>query len=303
MKILITGASSQPGFKATIEALRRGHEVIGLHRTNPIPVEHERLQKVQMDITDTIALKDLILRVRPEVVMHIAAYGDVDGCERDKQTAWSVNVRATMALAEAAEVVKAFVIYLSTDYVFDGERGNYKEDEPPNPVNYYGLTKLMGEVAVMSRCSRWAIVRTSAIYGLGPGRMNFAKFLIDRLPKGQEVRALVDQYVSPTHGTLLAEALLEIAENNRVGIFHVAGERMNRYDFAVKVAETLGFDKNLIKPAKMEEMKWFAKRPRDSSLSVEKTREALKTDFYSTERAMRVLKEEYERQGSFTSTG
>jgi len=117
------------------------------------------------------------------------------------------------------------------------------------------------------------------------------------------VRALVDQYVSPTHGTLLAEALLEIAENNRVGIFHVAGERMNRYDFAVKVAETLGFDKNLIKPAKMEEMKWFAKRPRDSSLSVEKTREALKTDFYSTERAMRVLKEEYERQGSFTSTG
>ena len=293
MKLLVTGSSSQPGFKAIVEALKRGHSVTALYFKHTIPLEHENLKKIRIDITNSVALQDLIFKERPDVVLHIAAYGDVDGCEKNKRWAWKVNVGATMVLALAAEDVKAHVIYLSTDYVFDGEKGLYCEEDLPNPVNYYGLTKLMGEVAVMSRCSRWSIVRTSSIYGLGPGRKNFAKFLIERLSKGETVKALVDQFVSPTHANLLAEALLEIAEGNRAGIFHVAGERMNRYEFALKVAEELGFDKSLIKEAKIEEFNWFARRPRDSSLNTSKTAERLRTEFSSTERALSELKREY----------
>ena len=294
MKILVTGASSLPGYKCVVEALSRGHEVVALHFTHEIPCEHRALRKIRLDVTDTMRLKDLIVKERPEVVYHIAAYGDVDGCERDRRKAWKINVEATVALAEASELVNAFVVYLSTDYVFDGERGMYREDEPPCPVNYYGLTKLMGEVAVMSRCSRWAVVRASSIYGLGPGRKNFAKFLIEKLSKGEPVKALVDQYTSPSNSRLLAEALLEIGEYAKTGVFHIVGERMSRYEFATRLAETLGFDKSLIGEARMSDFKWFAKRPRDSSLSYEYTRGRMLVDFYSNARAFSVLKEEYE---------
>uniref|UniRef100_A0A7C1PM24 dTDP-4-dehydrorhamnose reductase n=1 Tax=Thermofilum pendens TaxID=2269 RepID=A0A7C1PM24_THEPE len=293
MKILVTGASSLPGYRVVLAALRQGHEVVALHFSHDVPVEHERLRKIKLDITDAVRLQDLVLKERPEAVVHAAALGDVDECERNRELAWRVNVASTAVLAQAAEVVNSFVLYLSTDYVFDGERGMYSEREPPYPVNYYGLTKLMGEVAVQARCSRWSIVRASSIYGLGPGRVNFAKFLVEKLSKGERVKALVDQYTSPSHAALLAEAVVEILERRMAGIFHVVGERMSRYEFALKVAEVLGFDKSLISPAKMEEFKWFAKRPRDSSLAFEETRSKISCDFYSTEKALETLKAEF----------
>ena len=166
MKILVTGASSLPGYRVTIAALERGYSVTALHHAHEVPVEHAKLKKVRLDITDTVRLQDLVLKEKPDAIVHAAALGDVDECERSREKAWSINVAATIALAQVAELVNAYVVYLSTDYVFDGERGMYSEREPPNPVNYYGLTKLMGEVAVRARCSRWSIVRASSIYGL-----------------------------------------------------------------------------------------------------------------------------------------
>ena len=283
-----------PGYRATLAALERGHEVVALHFSHDVPLEHPKLKKVKLDITNTLRLQDLVLKERPNAVIHAAALGDVDECERKRELAWRVNVASTIALAQAAEVVNAYLLYLSTDYVFDGERGIYNERDPPNPINYYGLTKLMGEVAVQARCSRWSIVRASSIYGLGPGRTNFAKFLIEKLSRGERVRALVDQYTSPSQAALLAEAMMEVLERQMVGVFHVVGERMSRYEFALRVAKALGFDEGLISPARMEEFKWFARRPRDSSLACEETRSKLSCDFYSTESALKVLRAELE---------
>ena len=297
MKLLVTGGSSLPGFRVVEEALARGHKVVALHYTHEIPLEHERLRKVRMDITDRVRVQDLIFKERPEAILHIAALGDVDLCEKDRALAWRVNVMATVAIARAAEVVNAHVIYLSTDYVFDGERGMYAEDEPPCPVNYYGLTKMAAEVAVRAACSRWSVVRTSSIYGLGPGRRNFAKFLIERLSRGEPVKALVDQYTSPTHARLLAKALLEVAERHAVGIFHVAGERMSRLEFALRVAEELGFDKSLISGARMSEFKWLARRPRDSSLDCSETRKRISIEFHDTGVAMEELRGEWGARG------
>ena len=293
MKILITGASSLPGYRTTLEALRKGHEVVALRWRNPIPIEHGRLRKISMDVRELDRFKELLFSERPDVVIHMAALGDVDTCEKDRRLAWSINVEPTTALASWSSKLGYLLVYLSTDYVFDGERGGYREDDPPNPVNYYGLTKLMGEVATRSS-EKWAIVRASSIYGLGPGRKNFAKFLIEKLSSSQPVKALVDQYTSPSYAPLLAEALLEVVENNMTGVYHVVGERMSRYEFAIRIANVLGFDKSLIGEASMSDFKWYAKRPRDSSLNCEETRRRLKTDFYSTDRAMNLLKKEYE---------
>jgi len=294
MNILVTGASSLPGFRTTTEALNRGHRVAAVHKENPIPLEDKRLEKIRLDIVDQEALHRLLNREKPDAVLHMAALGDVDLCEKDKALAWRVNVKATVDLASYLSGTRPFLLYLSTDYVFDGERGGYAESDPPNPVDYYGLTKLIGEVAFASAMPDCAIVRASSIYGLGPGRMNFAKFLIEKLSGQQPVKALVDQYTSPSQATLLARAIMDITERNLKGIFHVTGQRMSRHEFATVLAERLGFDRSLIKEASVEEMKWFAKRPRDSSLTSDATRKLLGTDFYSTERAFDMLKKEYQ---------
>ena len=298
MKILVTGASSLPGYRFVREALGRGHEVIGLHYSNPIPIENEKLTKIRLDIRDIGSLSDVIVDERPDVIVHMATLGKVDQCEQDRDLAWSVTARPSIAIASIAEKVGAFPVYLSTDYVFDGISGGYREEDPPAPINYYGLVKLVGEIAFQSIGEGYAIVRASSIYGLGPGRMNFAKFLIMKLQNNEEVKALIDQYTTPTQATLLAKALMEIIERRLTGIFHVVGERLSRYDFAIKVSDKLGLDRTLIRPAKMEEMRWIAKRPKDSSLNCEKTKKILKTEFHSMEYALETLKMEYEEERS-----
>lgn len=297
MRILITGGSSLPGYRAILALIKRGFNVIATYLTHEIPIDNSFLEKVNVDVRDYNALSSLFKRYRPDVVIHMAAYGDVDGCERNPSLAWEVNVKGTVNIVKLAGNYSDFILYLSTDYVFDGDRGNYSEFDAPYPVNYYGLTKLCGEVSVLSSNIDSAIVRASSIYGFGPGRKNFAKFLIERLSSNEVVRALTDQFTSPTQASLLADAISEIVENRFTGIFHIVGERLSRYDFALKVAEIFGFDKGLIREATMESFKWFARRPRDSSLNCDFTRKMLKTNFYSLEKALDILKREYNSVG------
>jgi dTDP-4-dehydrorhamnose reductase len=292
MKILITGASSLPGYRTTLEALDKGHEVVALYHTHTIPIENKKIKKVCIDVSRLEDLRRLIIKENPDIIIHMAAIGDLDLCEKNKALAWKTIVEPSIEIASIVPRINCFLIYLSTDYVFEGERGNYKEYDVPNPINYYGFTKLLGEIAFRSSCPHYAIVRASSIYGFGHGRMNFAKYLVEKLKAGETVKALIDQYTSPTQATLLGRAIIEIAEEKIEGIFHIVGERMSRYDFAIKVAEVLGLDKSLILPAEMREMTWIAKRPRDSSLNYDETKKRIKTNFYSTETAFKVLKEE-----------
>ena len=298
MKVLITGASSLPGYRTTLSMLSKGYRVIGASFSNDIPIEHELLTKVRVDLRDFDGLSRIFKEHIPDAVVHMAAYGDVDGCEKNPDLAWAINVQGTINLVKLAEIFSDYILYLSTDYVFDGLRGGYAEQEVPKPVNYYGLTKLCGEVAVASSNIANSIVRASSIYGLGPGRKNFAKFLLEELSAGRKVRALVDQYTTPTQASALADAVTEILERKLTGVFHVVGEKMSRYEFAIKIAETFGLKKELIVPTKMEEMKWYANRPKDSSLDCKLTRTTLKVDFYSTDRVMKMTLNERSVGGS-----
>ena len=292
MRVLVTGGSSLPGYRTVIKALEMGHEVIGVRWRHPIGVESPNFREVALDIRDLELFERLLRDVRPDAVIHMAAVGDVDLCEKDRGVAWSTTVKPTILISRLSSRLNYFTLYLSTDYVFEGVSGGYREYDPPNPVNYYGLSKLCGEVATLSSPNPSAVVRASTIYGFGPGRRNFAKFLYEKLSVGESVKALIDQYTTPTQATLLAEAIMEIVERGLTGIFHVVGERFSRYEFALRFARELGFNTDLIREGRMDEMNWFARRPRDSSLNSDLTRSVLRTEFHSSDVAFKVLRDE-----------
>lgn len=292
MRVFVSGGSSNPGYKLVHAFKAKGFEVYAHYYTHKLE-EIEGVKTVQLDLTDFKRVSEELNEIKPDIIVHTAALGDADQCETDKKRAYLMNYVVTEFLAKYALKKGCFFVYLSTDYVFDGERGFYKEEDEPNPINYYGLTKLLGEVATSSLLDRYIIVRTSQIYGFGMGRMNFGRYVLEALSRGERVKALVDQWLSHTLNTLLAESIVELIEKNYVGLIHVAGERISRYDFARAVARRFGFDEKLIEPITLKDIAFKAKRPRDSSLDTSRARKILKTNFYSLEYSLDTLYKEW----------
>jgi dTDP-4-dehydrorhamnose reductase len=202
-----------------------------------------------------------------------------------------MNVEGTRAVAEAAEKAGSFLAYISTDYVFDGQRGMYREDDDTNPVSYYGQSKLLGE-----QFCHGCIARTCVIYGARPasGKVNFALWLLDSLKSGKEVRVVTDQFITPTLNTNLAGMVLEAADRRLCGVYNLAGAtRISRYDYALELAREFGLDTNLILPSRMEDiLSWVARRPIDSSLDTSKAMAELMEKPLPLNEALRTLKTE-----------
>lgn len=293
MKILVTGGSGLLGQKVVQLGLGRGHEVFSAYREHPT----SQGTPIKLDLTNKEELHRVISELKPDTIIHTAAYTDVDGCETNQELAWKVNAEATKHLAVASTNIRAHIIYVSTDYVFDGEKGLYSEEDDTNPVNYYGYTKLKGEQFVKENAGEWCIVRPSVLYGWGPKhKQNFATWLINSTKQGKALKVLTDQFVSPTLNTNLAEMLLEIAERRITGTLHTSGAtRVSRYQFAVKLAEAFNLDVKLIKQARMNEMRWRAKRPKDSSLNVSKAEALLNIKPQKLNQALNVMKKELVR--------
>lgn len=266
MKLLITGGTGLLGWRLVREALKAGHEVIATyHKREPAGIEGA--EWVRLDLTDAEAVKDVIKRLRPEAVIHSAAYTDVDGCERNQRLAYVVNYLGTLSVARTCSGQGCSVIYVSTDYVFDGEKRLYGETDTPRPINYYGLSKLLGEAAVLGSSDENVVVRVSGLYGYSPtGKRNFGITALQKLLAGEEVRAFADQYLSPTYVPFLAERLIKLLSLRVRGILHIAGERSSRYEFALALAERVGARKELVVPVSMSSVRLLARRPRDSSL-------------------------------------
>jgi dTDP-4-dehydrorhamnose reductase len=174
------------------------------------------------------------------------------------------------------------------------KRGLYSEEDQPNPISHYGSTKLKGEEFVKELAEKWCITRASVIYGWSQTpKLNFATWLMKNLNQGKEVKVLTDQYVSPTLNTNLAEMLLEITERNMTGIVHTAGAtKVSRHEFALELARIFNLKRDLIKPAKTHEMSWKAKRPKDSSLNVNKAAALLNKKPLTLKQAFEVMKKE-----------
>jgi len=272
MKVLVTGGTGLLGYWLVDAFLSKGFEVYAtFNEKNPPGLE---ARWVRMNLEDPGSIAGVAREVKPDILIHSAAYTDVDGCELNKAKAYRVNYLGTELLVKAFRDLEYFV-YISTDYVFDGERGLYKEEDLPAPVNYYGLSKLLGETAVRAVLSeRSIIVRVSGLYGYSPtGKKNFGIIALEKLLRREPVEAFVDQWLSPTYIRFLAGALVKLTELKPTGILHLAGERLSRYEFAVSLASVLGVEEELVKPRPLDSIKFPARRPRDSSLDVSKARD------------------------------
>lgn len=288
MKILITGGSGLLGMKLKKILEKNDYNVYTAFHQSPI--EKEKI--FQLDITLSEDVDYVLKQVSPDVVVHTAAYTNVDRCEKDRDTAFAVNAQGTRNIAGSAKKMGAKFVYVSTDYVFDGEKGFYNENDTTNPINYYGTTKLEGENATEEICSDFIIARASVIYGAK--KKNFATWAIDMLEKGNQINIVTDQYVSPTLNTDLAEQLVALIEKDAKGVFHTVGrERISRYDFVEVIADVFDLDKNLINPARMADINWIARRPMDSSLDMSRIQKFKNP--YTIRESVKLLRKEMEK--------
>ena len=273
MKILITGASGLVGAALAEAAIESGHKVCSLYNSHPCTFGSAQ----QVDITDQAAVKRTFNASRAEVVFHTASITDVDLCEKNPQLAMKVNGEATGYISAACQEIGSYLIYLSTDYVFNGESGHYSEDDKPAPINVYGRSKLAGEEEMARHHSDGCVARTSVVYGWGRShRPNFAAWVHSKLAANEPVKVVTDQFASPTLNTHLARMLLEVAERRITGVLHVAGSsRISRYEFAIMLAKQFGFKESLVSPIQADATVWNARRPRDSSLNVTKAQGVL----------------------------
>jgi dTDP-4-dehydrorhamnose reductase len=233
---------------------------------NAHPVEIEGCHAYHLDLG---SCPDLIRSLRPDYIVLTAAMTNVDLCETDQDAAWQINVQGPKEVASASRKAGSKLIYISTDYVFDGLQGNYCEQDAPSPLNYYGESKLAGERLVHEACPECLILRTSVLYGWNPTRLNFVTWAVSELQEGRSINVVTDQRNTPTYSSDLAGMILRLKDEQ--GVFHASGrERINRYDFTIKVAEAFGLDSSLINPISSGELRWTARRPVDSSLNVSK---------------------------------
>ena len=274
-------------------ALQKGHEVISGYKDH-VPFHGKPLA---LDLTQATEVRKAFSELHPDVVVNTAAMTDVDRCELEPEAAFSANAEAVSHLANAAKETDSFVIQMSTDYVFDGEKGGYSEHDQTRPVNKYGESKLEGENVVMNLLDEemWSIARSSVVYGWGrASRPNAATFVYEKLSNGESIRMVRDQFSSPTLNTSLSAKLIEIGDRKLPGIIHAAGAtRLNRYDFAIGLAKTFGLDSTLIKAVHARDLQWKAKRPADSSLMVGRAQELLRAAPLNIESACEVLHREH----------
>lgn len=253
MKFLITGGSGQLGFDIKRELINRYGSV------DILTPNHEEL-----DITDSNATIEYIKTNKPDVIFHCAAYTKVDQAEEDCKTCYDVNVNGTKNIRDGAKNVDAKLIYVSTDYVFDGSKmGLYKTTDEVNPVNFYGQTKLLGEQIVLEYPKTF-VARTSWVFGINGN--NFIKTML-RLAEEKEFLTVVgDQFGSPTYTVDLAKTLVDMAGSEKYNIYHTTNEGYtNWYEFAKYALEKMG--KTIeIKKIKTEDYKTKADRPMNSCL-------------------------------------
>jgi dTDP-4-dehydrorhamnose reductase len=257
MKVLVTGAQGMLGADVCLAMERAGHKVAATGI---------RSGALLLDITDVAVVRAVLFQQKPDVVIHCAAYTDVDGAETNRDDAFRVNALGSWTVATVCEEIGAALCAISTDYVFDGRKtGPYTEFDPTGPIGAYGKSKLAGETCIKQACRRHWIVRSSWLYGL-IGKC-FPDTILKAAEAGKDLRVVSDQIGSPTYTRDLAEALVSLIESSLFGTYHIVNQGATSWHvFAVKALEYAGFDQTHVVPIKTSDWPTPAARPLNSVL-------------------------------------
>lgn len=247
---------------------------------------------IQLDITNKEEVKKTVKQYEPKIILNCAAFTDVDKCETEREPCWKLNVDAVKNLIIAGRIYNSKIIHISTDYIFDGRHGPYKEESTPNPLSFYGRSKLASENALTTSGVDYAIVRTMVLYGLGINvKPNFALWMIDKLKSKEPINIVDDMIGNSTISDDLAYGILKLIEKNRSGIYNIAGRDIeSRYDFTMKLCEVFNYDNKLVKKIKTKDLNQPAPRPLNSGLITLKAESDLGFKPMDTIEALRYLK-------------
>lgn len=267
-RLLIIGGSGLLGSNI-VRTAAQNFEVYASYYSHPVQISS--CSFMPLDIKDRHETLSLLRKVRPELVIHTAALVDVDYCEEHPGEAWLINADGAENVALASKKVGAKLIYISTDSVFDGEKGMYTEADVPHPINIYAKTKREGEIRVQRSLPDSLIIRTAFYSWSLPGRHSLAEWVITELKKENSLRMFTDVFFSPIPADALVEAMLEMYRKGLTGIYHVGGtERCSKYAFGLEIARIFGFNDSYIQPSTLAEAKLKAPRPKDLSLNISK---------------------------------
>jgi len=275
-RLLVTGASGLVG-GYLIQQADDLWEIHGTYHKHPVAFNNAEMHCVSMLNEQSIV--QCVRSIKPEVIIHTAAWTDVNACERDPQLAYDINAEATAVIAREASRMGARMISLSSDMVFDGRKGLYVESDPVHPLNHYGITKLAGEKYVLDSVPSSVVARVALIYGkpLGEGN-SFSERILQKIRKGDPVYLYTDQYRSPVWVADLSRALLELANHEFCGIIHLGGaDRVDRYQFGLLLVKKEGFSPDCLYPVSMFDSQTAAERPQDVSFCIRQAQSILKT--------------------------
>ncbi len=279
--VLITGSNGLVGRELIRAFARQANYTVIATSSSPDKVGAAHFH--QLDIRDREGIFNLIEDTQPDVVIHSAAISAPDACELDKDLCNTVNIEGTRNVADACRQVDAAMLYLSTDFVFDGQNGPYTETDTPLAISYYGLSKLAGETIVQRTLPLWAIVRTVLVYGdtAGLNRANFVTWVKTSLEKGESIRVVNDQYRTPTYAPNLAEGIVSatsyMLQHKTSQVWHLSGPQplISVYDMALAIAAFYRLNTSLIQPIASASLNQPAMRPPRTGFSIEKAQNLL----------------------------
>ena len=265
MRILLTGSNGLLGQKIVkLLSDKEGVQLLATSKGNNRITNQTGYVYQKLDITEPKEIQQVFDDFRPTTVINTAAMTNVDACESDKSLCWKLNVDAVKYLIDASEKYNVHLIHLSTDFVFDGENGPYKEEDKPNPLSYYGKSKYEAEKLLQQSTLKWSIVRTIIVYGVAENmsRSNIVLWAKEALEKGNPLTIVDDQFRSPTLAEDLAMGCWLIAEKEAKGIYHISGkDMMSIIELVYRVADFYNYDKSVVSPIASSSLNQAAKRP------------------------------------------
>ena len=292
-KIIVTGSNGLLGQKVTDLSIQDPE--IELIATSVGPNRHnlkDGYTYEELDVLDLDRLNELVERYRPDSIIHTAAMTNVDACEAERAKCYALNVQSVKNLIDVCQIRDIQLIHLSTDFIFDGENGPYTEEAEPNPLSYYGETKLESELILKKSSCRWAILRTIIVYGIvnDMSRSNIVLWAKGALEKGESIHVVNDQWRMPTLAEDLATCCLLAVKKNASGVFNASGkDLMSILEIVERVADHYGLNKSLIKAISAESLNQVAKRPKKTGFILDKAILELGYSPHSFEEGMAIM--------------